>query len=403
MNQIIRQESRHGRKVRVIPAKHEITLRRKRVAAYCRVSTDKEKQEHSLDAQITYYNQLAEKHLEWDFLQVFYDIGSGSRITDRKGLQDLLVLCEHRQLDLILTKSISRLGRNAVDTLEIIRQLKANNIAIYFENENINTLTEEGEVLVSVMMAYAQAEGGNISENQKWSIKKQAQNNPYAKIYSRPCYGYRKIVQDKRNTLIIEPEEAVVVRKIFAWYNGGYSMNYIIDSLGRENIPSPTGKFYWSKRTIETMLSNEKYAGASIVLKTVGGDYPSRKRYANRGNSPLTLSVEHHSPIVSVETFVEAQLRRLDRASKNVTVDGQVSYRHQKYSMKRVQQDGPKVQQSAPAQYILTDELLKNAIRRIDEGLARYSWAMQAKGMIQYLLQKREEDRAVHDNDVGAQ
>ena len=179
----------------------------------------------------------------------------------------------------IVTKSISRFGRNTVDTLTVLRQLKAASVDVYFETENIHSLDSEGELLITLASAIAQAESEERSKNIKWGIRQSA-TKPDSAIYSRPCYGYRK---DSAGQLIIQEEEADVVRLVYDLYLSGESVVAIIRSLKLLQVETPRGKDTWSKRAIETMLKNEKYTGDVLVYKTYCDEYPKKKRIVNKG------------------------------------------------------------------------------------------------------------------------
>ena len=224
------------------PAVQSIEQRKRRVAAYARVSTDLAEQLTSYEAQIRYYTEYIKSRPEWKFVKVYTDEGiSGTSISRRDGFLEMMNDALSGKIDLILTKSVSRFARNTVDSLTCVRELKANGGEIYFEKENIWTFDSKGELLITIMSSLAQEESRSISENVKWGIRKRFQEGkprfPYASL------GYRKGADG--NPEIVE-EEAEIVRYIFSDFLLGRSISSIAKSLTDKGIPTPHGKRKWS-------------------------------------------------------------------------------------------------------------------------------------------------------------
>ena len=288
----------------------------RRVALYCRVSTKMERQMNSISAQMYFEKQDILDHPLWEYVDTFADIGSGRSIKSRPGFKRLMADCESGKIDLIYTKSISRFGRNCVDFLMTLRRLKELKVDIHFQNENIFLLSEEGEFLLTLHAALAQAESEEKSTNIRWGIKRSAMH-PDSPAFSRTCFGY---VRDGNRDLVIDEREADIVRKIFGWYAQGWSIVRIKKELETSRIPSPRGKRRWAVRTIGDMLSNEKYAGDSVYVQTVAAEYPAMKRIRNSPDEILR-SEGHHAAIIDKAFFDRVQRMRALRS--NVEVDGQ--------------------------------------------------------------------------------
>lgn len=265
----------------------------KNVAAYCRVSTKAEVQSSSLDLQISYYTDLIKQNPNWHFAGIYADNGSG-RNTKRKAFQQMLQDCLDGRIDLILTKSMSRLGRNTVDILNICRKFKERNIDIYFENENIYLSQQLGELYLTVYAAIFQNESIEKSENIKWGIRIRFADGTSGFI-NRPCYGYHK---DKSGQLIIFEPEAETVRLIYQLHKQGLSLRQIAYRLYRRKIPAPKGGTEWHIETIRKILANEKYKGEVILQKTFVSDFFSGKQKLNKGELTRYLVKEVCKPII---------------------------------------------------------------------------------------------------------
>lgn len=275
----------------------------KRTAIYIRISTAKNGQSKSIDSQVSPLLEYVQRAYFTTLAGIYTDVGSGRKAGSRKELRRLLDDCDKGIIDQIVVKAISRFGRNTVDTLQICRKLAAKEINVHFHNENIDSMSKDGELTLTLTSAVAEGESFEKSQNIKWGIAKRAQD-PNAAIYSRECYGYRK---DETGSLVIEESEAKMVQHIYESYLGGDSIMKIIKWLEENKIPSPTGRPVWSKRTIEKMLQNEKYYGDVILYKSYTDEYPSAKILINNGEKEQLRVEEHHTGIISKELFDQVQ------------------------------------------------------------------------------------------------
>ena len=281
-----------------------------RVALYCRVSTQMERQLNSLSAQMDFQRQDILDHPMWEYIDTYTDIGSGRSINSRPGFKRLMADCEAGRIDLIYTKSISRFGRNCVDFLVVLRRLKELGVDVYFQNEGIFLSNESSEFMLSLHAALAQAESENKSTDIRWGVRKSTAN-PDSPAFSIPCFGY---CRNEEGKLVINEQEAKIVRKIFSWYEQGWSIVRIKKELESSRLPSPRGKRRWAVRTISDMLSNEKYAGNSAYGKTVIADYPSMRQVRNDPDQVLR-SENHHPAIIDKSLFDRVQELRQRRTN----------------------------------------------------------------------------------------
>jgi DNA invertase Pin-like site-specific DNA recombinase len=253
------------KKVAVIPAQNIYNkgirpeFKVLRVAAYCRVSTKLEQQEGSYEAQISYYTEKIKSNLNWQLAGIYADDGiSATNMKKRDDFNAMIDDCMAGKIDMIITKSVSRFARNTVDSQETIRKLKEKNIAILFEKEGVNTLEGSGELLITILSSQAQEESRNISENTRWGITRRFENGIIA-VNHKKFMGYTKY--KKSGELVIVPEQAEIVRRIFRMYLEGSSILEITRALETDKIKTVTGKDTWHPGVIEKMLSNEKYMG----------------------------------------------------------------------------------------------------------------------------------------------
>ena len=226
------------------------------------------------------------------------------------------------------TKSISRFARNTVDVLTIVRELKKVNVPVYFENEQLYSFDKEAELAISLHGAIAQGESENKSENIKWSLDKAAQN-PDAQIYNRKCYGYSNA---EDGSLVINEPEAEVIRQVFQMYLDGYSVGGIKKYLEEKGILTSRGKATWSKRSIETILTNEKYVGDVILYKTFSPNFPEKKRIPNNGEHKKYIQEDHHPAIISREMFRAVQKMRESRSNIERHADGTITRKAKRYT-----------------------------------------------------------------------
>lgn len=315
MNETVKDTVKTVTKIAANPAlskKHDPN-RVLKVAAYCRVSTDDEDQLNSYRTQKTYYSELIKKNPKWRFAGIYADEGiTGTMVKKRDDFLRMIEDCEKGKIDLILIKSVSRYARNIVDCISYIRKLKALGIGIYFEEQNINSLTEDSEVYIGIYGVLAQSESENISANVKWGINKRMQNGTYAcRIH---LLGYRRNKETKE--IYIVPEEAEIVKKIFQMYLQGMSMDQIKNHLEASGFKTINGKTTWDKKTIKGILTNEKYVGDIIYQKTYREDCISKKTKINRGELDRYLVTDNHPAIIDRETFRLVKRELVRRSSK---------------------------------------------------------------------------------------
>jgi len=306
--------------IRVIPAtktrasaQYASFAKKRRVAAYARVSTDKEEQENSFDAQVDFYTRKIKSNPEWEFVEVYSDEGiSGTNMRLREGFNRMITDALDGKIDLILTKSVSRFARNTVDSLTTVRKLKEKGVEVYFEKENIYTLDSKGELLITIMSSLAQEESRNISENVTWGKRRAFEAGKYSLAYSN-FLGYDK---GENGELVINPEQAEIIKRIYSEYLKGYSPMMIARHLTEDGIPTPMGKDRWRDSCITSILNNEKYYGAARLQKTVVSDWLTHRTKENTGEAPMYYIENDHEPIIPPATFhmVQEEMKRRKEA-----------------------------------------------------------------------------------------
>ena len=312
--------------VMVIPAKRQVgnTARQQdakpklRVAAYCRVSTDSDEQATSYDAQVEHYTEFIQKNPEWEFAGIYADDGiSGTNTKKREDFNRMIDDCEAGNIDMIITKSISRFARNTLDCLKYIRQLKDKNIPVFFEKESINTMDAKGEVLITIMASLAQQESQSLSQNVKLGLQFRYQNGK-VQVNHNHFLGYTKGAD---GNLIIDPELAEVVKRIYREYLEGYSMDRIAKGLEADGILTGAGKTKWWTSTINKILRNEKYIGDALLQKTYTTDFLNKTRVKNNGIVPQYYVEGNHEAIIPKDIFLRVQeelvRRRVVKTSAN--------------------------------------------------------------------------------------
>jgi len=313
------------REVTIIPAikpkyasKATEVGRKRRVAAYARVSTDSDEQFTSFEAQVDYYTKLINAREDWEFVEVYTDEGiSGTSTKHRAGFNRMVSDALEGKIDLIVTKSISRFARNTIDTLTTVRRLKEKGVEVYFEKENIYTLDSKGELLITIMSSIAQEESRSISENVTWGQRKRFSDGkvslPYKKFlgYEKGEDGYPKVVE----------EEAKVVRMIYRLFLEGETPSGICRILMAQGIPSPGGGDKWHKSTIDSILTNEKYKGDALLQKTYTIDFLNKTRVKNNDIVPQYYVEGNHEAIIPKDIFLRVQeelvRRRVVKTSAN--------------------------------------------------------------------------------------
>lgn len=300
-----------GKNITVIPARKRVgstaakeKIKKLRVAAYCRVSTETEEQNLSYEVQVAHYTEFIKKNTEWEFAGIFADDGiSGTNTKKRDEFNRMIEECMEGNIDLVITKSISRFARNTLDCLKYIRQLKEKNIAVYFEKENINTMDAKGEVLLTIMASLAQQESQSLSQNVKLGLQYRYQQGKVQVNHNR-FMGYTK---DEEGNLIIVPEEAEIIKRIYREYLEGKSLVGIGRDLEKDGILTAAGKPRWRPETIKKILLNEKYIGDALLQKTFTVDFLTKKRVKNEGHVPQYYVENSHEAIIPKELFLQAR------------------------------------------------------------------------------------------------
>ena len=291
--------------------------REKRVGIYCRVSTNGADQLKSLSAQVSALTRLTAANPKWLLVDIYIDIASSKTGSTRKECTRMLQDCQSRDIEIILTKSISRFGRDTVEILDALNQLRILGVRVIFEQEVLDTADTDNDLMISIIESIAQAENESRSDNIKWGIKQRAEQGT-SKLYNRKCYGYKN---DAAGKLKIDEKEAKNVRLIFNMYLQGKSVIGIVSELEQRGIKSTTGKEKWSKRTVDVMLSNEKYTGNVRLL--------------DDGKHDVLYLVEDNNPaIISKGTFQAVQIEKQHRSNVMKSEDGN-QRKSKKYSSKK--------------------------------------------------------------------
>ena len=303
-------------KVTVIPATRDFhtgvsktSRRKRRVAAYARVSTNSEEQVTSYEAQVDYYTKYIQSRPDWEFVKVYTDEGiTGTNTKHRDGFNEMIEDALAGKIDLIITKSVSRFARNTVDSLITVRKLKEKGIEVYFEKENIYTLDSKGELLITIMSSLAQEESRSISENITWGKRKFFADGKVYLPY-KSFLGYEK---GEDGLPKIVPEEANIIRLIYSMFLDGKTPYAIASILTESGIPTPRQKAVWKASTIESILTNEKYKGAALLQKTFTVDFLTKKMKTNEGEVPQYYIEDSHEPIILPREFevVQAEMAR---------------------------------------------------------------------------------------------
>lgn len=281
--------------------------------SYCRVSTDSEEQLNSYEAQKTYYTQKIQDSPDWEMAGIYADEGiSGTSLKKRTQFNKMITACKRGHIDLIITKSLSRFARNTVDCLDTVRLLKANGIGVYFEKENINTLTESSEFLITLFSGFAQAESESLSKNVAWGKQKSAEAGKVTFQYKK-MLGYRKGADGQPE---IVPEEAEIIRRIYHRYLDGCTLGQIKRELEKDGVPTAQGVERWSPSIIHNILTNEKYIGDALLQKTYVTDCINKKVKKNRGERTMYYVENSHPAIVSRDLFNQVQQEMTRRSSK---------------------------------------------------------------------------------------
>nr|WP_283610615.1 recombinase family protein [Faecalispora anaeroviscerum] len=330
---IIPPQMKYDKQIRV----EQKTLR---VAAYCRVSTLLEQQEGSYEAQVDYYTNKINSNPNWKCAGIFADDGkSATQTNKRDDFNAMIDACLVGKIDLVLTKSVSRFARNTVDALQNIRKLKEKGIPVIFEKEGVNTMESGGELLITILSSQAQEESRNISENTRWGVTRRFENG-IVQVNHKKFLGYTK---DEDGNLVVVPEEAVIVKRIFREYLEGKSIINIARGLDADGILTVTGLDHWHPGTIDKMLSNEKFCGDACMQKTYTVDFLTKKKVKNDGYVRQYYIEDNHEAIIPKELFHQVQEEKLRRASLH------------KSSVTRKKNKEEKEKSKYSSKYILTD------------------------------------------------
>lgn len=329
-----------SRNITVIPARKRVgntaaaeQRPKLKVAAYCRVSTDSEEQASSYEVQVAHYTQFIQKNPEWELAGIYADDGiTGTNTKKREEFNRMIQDCMDGNIDMIITKSISRFARNTLDCLKYIRELKEKNIPVFFEKENINTMDSKGEVLLTIMASLAQQESQSLSQNIKLGLQYRFQNGEVRVNHSR-FLGYTK---DEEGNLIIEPAEAEVVKRIYREYLEGASLLQIGRGLEADGILTGAGKTKWRPETLKKILQNEKYIGDALLQKTYTIDFLSKKRVKNNGIVPQYYVENSHEPIIPRELFMQVQEEMVRRANLRGGKGGKKRVYSSKYALSSI-------------------------------------------------------------------
>lgn len=307
-----------------------------RMAAYCRVSTDSAEQKTSYETQKQVYTDMIAKRKDWTMVGIYADEGiSGTRADKRPEFNKMIKDCLAGKIDYIITKSVSRFARNTVECLEFVRMLKARNIGILFEEQNIDTLKCDSELYLVIYAGFAQSESESMSKNITWAFRKNFEDGKVVFNYSK-MVGYRK--GNDGNPEII-PEEAEIIRNIYDWFLAGKTPREIIDLLITDGIQTKCGKQKWSVGTIQSILRNEKYCGDAILQKTVTIDCISKTHKKNTGEAPMYYVHNNHEAIVTREQFNRVQeelLRRNTIVPKNASKAISAQGRYSRYALTEI-------------------------------------------------------------------
>ena len=317
-------------KVRVAPE----SIRISKVGVYCRVSSNRIEQLRSMAFQASHLTRTALKAGGWILVDIYLDFHSGLDDT-RPELQRLIDDCRSGLVDTILTKSVSRFGRDTAATNSLIRELHSIGVRVIFENEELDTSNCESEFFITLLEAYAQEESFNRSENILWGIEKGMQDGT-SKLYNRKCFGYQR---NKDGLLEICPEEAEIVRLIFDLYLEGNSILAIVRELESQEILTPAGKKKWCNQSVVKILTNEKYIGNVLLKKTYTEGFPNRKRKRNSGEKHQYLAEHVHPEIIPKEIFDAVQAERERRSNITIDENGVKKRAKKRYTSKAPKED----------------------------------------------------------------
>lgn len=273
--------------------------RAERVAAYARVSTANDAMHHSLVAQVEHYSSMIQNQPGWLFAGVYADEDFTGTRSDRDDFQRMLTDCRNGKIDRIITKTISRFARNTVTLLEAVRELRLLGIDVFFEEQNIHTLSGSGELMLTILASFAQAESLSVSENCKWRIRHGFESGEMVTL--RFMFGY----DISKGGITVNPEEAEIVREIYRRVAAGETMGSIVRDMNSRSIERPFGG-KWSTQSIRALIENEKYLGNALLQKTYVNNHLEKKKMWNHGELPQYYAEGTHDAIVDPELFEAA-------------------------------------------------------------------------------------------------
>ena len=295
------------RSITVVPKPPKLE-QKKKVAAYARVSSGKDAMLHSLSAQVSYYSNLIQNHIDWLYVGVYADEAKTGTKDSRDNFQRLIADCRAGKVDMVLTKSISRFARNTVTLLQTVREFKALGVDIYFEEQNIHTMSGDGELMMTILASYAQEESRSASENQKWRIRR---NFEEGMPWNGTILGYSY----EKGKYVVVPDEAALVKLIFEYYLEGLGYNAIANRLNAEGYKTRNGK-PWYHSTIMKILRNYTYTGNLLLQKTYRENHITKKTLVNHGELPMYHVENAHEAIISPKTFEAVQSEMAQRAKR---------------------------------------------------------------------------------------
>lgn len=309
-----------ARSITVIPARQSLTadaensqsVRKLRMAAYCRVSTDQEEQLLSYENQLNYYTGYISNNPLYQFAGIYADEGiSGTNMKKRDEFNKMIADCRAGKIDMIITKSISRFARNTLDCLNYVRELKELGIGIIFEKENINTLDAKGEVLLTILSSLAQDESRSISENSTWGIRRRFEKGQH-KMSTRRFLDYDT---DEEGKLVVNRKQAAIVKRLYFEFLSGKTVDYIKRIFEREGVVNWDGSTKWQVTTLQSMLENEKYKGDAVLQKSYTVDFLTKKRVMNQGEIQKFYIEDDHEAIIEpwIWECVQLEIERRKR------------------------------------------------------------------------------------------
>lgn len=279
-----------------------------RLAAYCRVSSDSEDQLHSFAAQVCYYANYEKQHPNVELVGIYADEGlSGTSLKNRTELQRLIQDCEHGKVDRVITKSVSRFARNTHDLLQTVRLLKSLGVTVLFEEQGIDTAKLNSEMFLTFPGMIAQQESESISGNMRWSYKKRMESGEFNTC--KPAFGFELV----NGELVVNKEEAKVIRRIFNYYLQGLGKQRIAELLNNEGVPTKYGDKKWYHTAIHYVLNNERYMGDALLQKKFTTETLPFKLVLNHGEKPQYYVEKSNPSIISKDIYDMAQRLQKDR------------------------------------------------------------------------------------------